>query len=156
MDQIKRCVKTLLESQKSISELNKTIKTKRKMLNDSKDTTQRFLQENELQVLDVGSHQLELKERVTSHTLNKDFLAAVTCEFLAEKDIPNEDNSLAHEFVEFVWKKRADKATKKVFLSVKKAKVTKPKKRKVKEISVSEVVEEVEDVEDDTASVENL
>ena len=159
MDQIKKCVKTLLESQDTIAKLNKTIKDKRKQLNESKDTTQRFLEQNDLLVLDVGSHELMLKERVTAATLNKEFLGMAVASFLEEKGVDNENNQLSLELVEYVWKLRADKANKKMFLSVKKAKKKKQSKRKVKEIDVEEAPNPKKhevDVVEEVASVECL
>lgn len=156
MDTIKRCVKTLLESQKSIAEMNKTIKVKRKVLNDSKETTQRFLEQNDLLVLDVGSHELALKERVTAATLNKEFLGTAAKDFLTDKGIDNSDE-WASELVEYVWKRRADSATKKMFLSVKKAPKKKVQKRKISEIQGEQAEEsEQKDNAVEDVSVESL
>ena len=159
MNVIKKTVKSLLESQKSIAELNKTIREKRKKLAESKATTQQFLEENDLLMLDVGSHELTLKERTTAATLNKEFLGQAVAAFLEEKGVDNEQNQLSLELVEFVWKLRAEKASKKMFLSVKKSKVKKPKKRKREEESPPEEepapVVQVEEVEE-VAAVEHL
>jgi hypothetical protein len=160
---VKKEMRNILKYQKEIKEINKVVKSKRKILNDSKSKTLEYLESSGLNIVDVGSHEIALKVRETAATLNKDFLTKTSAAFFDEKGF-EDATDLGHELCEYVFRERTRQCKRKSYLSVKKN-PAKKQKVKIQEVDIGDedgdvtgesgaVQEDVDDEED--AEIESL
>ena len=130
-DEVKKTLQSIQQMHEKIQEMNKQIKEQKKKLEDSKTSTMSWMEENKISILDIGKYELAVKERVTNATINKEFIAKRLNEYFEENELDEYDH--INKIVEYIWNKRKELATKKNYMSIKKAKVSTKKKKKKKE-----------------------
>jgi len=130
MVKIGSILKNLLSSQEKLSTLNKEVKEIKAEIKNSKEAAFEFMQENKSTVLDVGTHEIKIKEKCKKPPLNKGNQEAWLTEYFNANDM---DASHAKKIVEFFVAKIAEGTTETPFLSVTKTKAKKRKAPKKKE-----------------------